>query len=57
MEGKSVAIVLIGKNTARRIRIRYEIDKAWEDDKGVLGLHINHLEDSNGNLSEKDRDH
>ena len=53
MEGKSVAIILIGSNTAERIWIRYEIDKAWQEGKGVLGLHINHLEDSNGNLSEK----
>jgi hypothetical protein len=53
MEGKSVAIILIGNNTAGRIWIRYEIDKAWQDGKGVLGVHINHLEDSNGNLSKK----
>ena len=53
MEGKSVAIVLIGKNTASRIWIRYEIDQAWKDGKGVLGVHINNLEDSKGNVSVK----
>lgn len=53
MEGKSVAIILIGNNTAERIWVRYEIDKAWQAGKGVFGLHINHLEDSNGNLSKK----
>ena len=53
MEGKSVAIALIGKNTASRIWVRYEIDTAWKAGKGVLGLHINHFEDSKGNLSEK----
>jgi len=53
MEGKSVAIILIGKNTAERIWIRYEIDKAWQDGKGIFGLHINHLEDNAGNLTKK----
>ena len=53
MEGKSVAIILIGKSTADRIWVRYEIDKAWQDGKGVLGLHVNHLEDSDGNLTKK----
>ncbi len=53
MEGKSVAIILIGKNTAERIWIRYEIDKAWQDGKGIFGLHINHLEDNTGNLTNK----
>jgi hypothetical protein len=53
MEEKSVTIILIGNNTSERIWIRYEIDKAWQEGKGVLGLHINHLEDSKGNLSKK----
>jgi len=53
MEGKSVAIILIGENTAERIWIRYEIDKAWQDGKGILGLHVNHLEDNDGNLTKK----
>ena len=53
MEGKSVAIILIGNNTAELIWVRYEIDKAWREGKGVFGLHINHLDDSKGNWAEK----
>lgn len=53
MEGTSVAIILIGNSTDERLWIRYEIDKAWQDGKGVLGLHIHHLEDSGGNFAQK----
>lgn len=47
MTGKSCAIVLIGSNTANRKWINYEIIKAWNDDKGVLGIYIHNLKDSN----------
>lgn len=36
--GKSVAIVLIGQNTAGRKWINYEIISAWDGKKGVLGI-------------------
>ncbi|MEV4227778.1 TIR domain-containing protein [Streptomyces bobili] len=41
--GKSVAIVMIGSNTAGRKWINYEIEKAWNDGKGVFGIHIHRL--------------
>ncbi len=48
---KSVLIVLIGENTAERKWINYEIKKAWDDGKGVIGIHIHNLKDSDGNQS------
>ena len=55
LSGKSVAIVLIGANTAGRKWIGYEIKKAWDDDKGVLGVYIHNLENSRGEQSTKDK--
>ena len=52
-KGKSVAIILIGEKTAGRKWIKYEIEKAWKDGKGVLGIYIHNLKDSNGNQSSK----
>lgn len=51
--GKSVVIVLIGQNTAGRKWIKYEIKKAWEDNKGVLGVYIHNLKDKDGKQSTK----
>jgi len=51
LSGKSVAIVLIGANTAGRKWINYEIKKAWDEGKGLLGIHIHNLKDRLGNQS------
>lgn len=48
LSGKSVAIVLIGANTAGRKWITYEIKRAWQDSKGVMGIHVHKLEDQYG---------
>lgn len=53
LDGKSVAIVLIGTNTAGRKWIEYEIKKAWNDGKGVFGIYIHNLKDKNGNQCSK----
>jgi hypothetical protein len=53
LSGKSVAIVLIGLKIAGRKWIKYEIKKAWEDDKGLLGIYIYNLKDKDGNQSTK----
>lgn len=53
--GKSVAIILIGAKTAGRKWIKYEIKTAWEEGKGVLGIHIHNLKDRNGNTTTKGR--
>jgi hypothetical protein len=49
LAGKSVAIVLVGADTAGRKWINYEIKKAWVDKKGLLGIHIHNLKDNDGN--------
>ena len=48
LSGKSCAIVLIGTQTAQRRWVKYEIQRAWEAGKGVLGIHIHRLKDQNG---------
>ena len=55
MSGKSCAVVLIGSQTAGRKWIKYEIEKAWKDGKGVLGVYIHRLQDRNGYQSYKGR--
>jgi len=53
MKGKSCNVVLIGSHTAGRKWVEYEIKKAWGDKKGVLGIYIHRLLDSNGNSASK----
>lgn len=53
MEGKSCALVLIGSNTAKRKWINYEIVKAWNDKKGVVGVYVHNLKDSDEEQSTK----
>jgi hypothetical protein len=53
MSGRSCTIVMIGENTANRKWINFEIDKAWTDGKGVLGIHIHKLKNSSSNQSSK----
>lgn len=53
LDGKSCAVVLIGANTAGRKWINYEIVKAWNDKKGVVGIHVHSLKDSEGLKSAK----
>lgn len=53
MDGKSCVVVLIGSNTARRKWINHEIIKGWDDNKGVVGVYVHHLKDSNEEQSTK----
>lgn len=46
--GRSCTIVLIGKDTAGRKWIKYEIEKSWNDGKGVVGVYIHNLKNANG---------
>jgi hypothetical protein len=48
LDGRSCTIVLIGAETAGRKWIKYEIEKSWNDKKGVLGIYIHNLKDANG---------
>ncbi len=53
LSGRSCTVVLIGKETANRKWIDYEIEKSWNDRKGVLGVHIHNLKDVTGQKSTK----
>ncbi len=53
LSGRSCTVVLIGANTASRTWVRYEIEKSWNDAKGVVGIHIHNLKDLHGYQSPK----
>lgn len=53
MTGKSCVIVLVGENTANRKWINYEIQRAWTENKGVVGIHIHNLKNGDGEKSNK----
>lgn len=53
LKNKSCCIVLVGSQTANRKWVKYEIRKAWEMNKGVVGINIHNLKDSYGNQSLK----
>jgi len=55
MYGRSCTIVLIGSATAGRKWINYEINKTWDDKKGLLGIHIHNITDADGNNCVKGR--
>ena len=50
---KSCVIVLIGKNTSGRKWVRYEIEKAWKDGRGLVGIYVHNLKNSLGIQSKK----
>ena len=49
LETRSCLVVFIGSDTASRRWIHYEIDRAWELGKGVVGIHIHQLLDADRN--------
>jgi hypothetical protein len=49
LSGRSCTIVLIGTSTAGRKWVNYEIQKSWNDGKGVLGIYVHNLKDRAGN--------
>ena len=53
MDGRSCAVVLVGTETANRKWINYEIVKTWDDKKGVVGIHIHGLKNSDQKTSAK----
>lgn len=50
---RSCLVVLVGSTTSTRKWIKYEIQKAYELKKGIVGIYIDKLKDSNGNQSSK----
>jgi len=51
--GTSCTVVLIGSKTSGRKWIDYEIEKSWNDGKGLLGIYIHNLLDRNRRPSSK----
>lgn len=53
MNYRSCVIVLIGSETAHRRWCNYEIEHAWKEGKGIVGIYIHGLEDMFGEQSKK----
>jgi hypothetical protein len=51
--GKSCLVVLVGSGTANRKWINYELQTAWAEKKGVLGIRIHGLKDRNGDVASR----
>jgi len=51
IEGTSCLIVLVGAHTASRPWVRYEICRAWNEGKGVVGMRIHNLRDQDRRLT------
>ncbi|MXW25219.1 MAG: TIR domain-containing protein [Dehalococcoidia bacterium] len=51
----SCVVVLVGSETADREWVRYEIEKAWVEGKGLIGIYIHNLQDQHGKQSRKGR--
>ena len=50
---RSCVVVLVGTTTSTRKWVNYEIKKAYELGKGIVGIYIHGLKDKNGNQSSK----
>ena len=53
MDTRSCVIVLIGSQAANRQWINYEIARAWDNKKGLLGIYIHRLLNRDGRASTK----
>lgn len=53
MKMRSCLVVLIGSTTSTRKWVKYEIEKAYELGKGIVGICIHNLKDYNGVPSSK----
>jgi len=50
---KQCVIVLVGKDTSDRPWVRYEIEKAWNDEKPIFGVFIHNLRRPRNGTSRK----
>ena len=55
MKGRSCTVVLVGRDTAGRKWINYEIVKSWDEGMGVVGIYIHGLKNADGKVSTKGR--
>ena len=53
LKGRGCTVVLIGPRTAGRRWVKYEIEKSWNDNKGLLGIYVHNLKDNAGSQSSK----
>lgn len=53
LNGRSCTVVLIGTETAKRKWIDYEIQTSWNNKKGVVGINVHNLKNSDGRQSTK----
>lgn len=53
MAMRSCIVVLIGKTTSTREWVKYEIEKAYELNKGIVGIYVHGLKDENGEQTTK----
>jgi len=53
LAGRHCVVVLIGPATAGRMWINHEVRQAWNEGKGVVGVHVHNLKDRIGNQSAK----
>jgi hypothetical protein len=53
MAKRSCIVVLIGETTSSRKWVKYEIEKAYSLDKGIVGIYIHGLKDKDGNQADK----
>ncbi len=51
MNYRSCVIVLIGSETSKRQWCKYEIERAWKEGKGIVGVYIHNLKDVFGSQS------
>lgn len=53
LKGRSCTVVLIGRETASRKWVDYEIKRSWNLGKGVLGIYIHKLKNQQGKSDRK----
>lgn len=49
MKYKSAVVVLVGTETANRQWVKYEIAKAWNEKRPLVGIRIHNMKDAAGN--------
>lgn len=50
---RSCLVVLVGSTTSTRKWVKYEIEKTYELNKGIVGIYIHNLEDNQGEQTTK----
>lgn len=53
MKMRSCIVVLVGQSTISRKWVKYEIEKAYELNKGIVGIYVHNLKDQDGNQTDK----